>query len=148
VSVPGPDPNEIRQDRETLSPAMDEAFRRSPEMMAHFYQVMKHARLEGNGPHIERALLGPKWRELITVALLAGIRSADGLRLHIGKAMDLGATPDEVAESLEPCLVTMGAPSYLAGMAALREVMLRREGVKPSIRQVMSVEGKSEDSQG
>jgi alkylhydroperoxidase/carboxymuconolactone decarboxylase family protein YurZ len=116
----------IRRDRGALSPSMEAAVTYSPEIMEHFYEVMRIARREGTGA-LPDAQLDAKWRELITVAILTSIPSESGLRLHIGKALDLGATPKEVAETLEPCLVTLGAPAFLAGMAALHEVLKHRQ---------------------
>lgn len=124
-----PDSNQahpMRRDRGKLYPAMDLAVTLAPELMAHFYEVMKIARLEGDREAAPDVALGPKWRELVTVAILATLRSSDGLRMHIKRALDLGATPNEIVETVEPCLVTTGAPSFLAALGALYEVLAER----------------------
>ncbi|MBI5949995.1 MAG: carboxymuconolactone decarboxylase family protein [Chloroflexi bacterium] len=113
----------LLRDRGQLYSSLGLAVEMDPELMGHFYEIMKIARLEGDQAARPGVVLGPTIREFITIALLASLRSADGLRLHIKRVLDAGATPQEVFEALEPCLVTVGAPAFLAGVEALAAVL-------------------------
>lgn len=113
----------LRRDRGELYSSLSLAVEMNPDLMGHFYEVMKVARLEGDQATRQGVLLGPRIRELVTIALLASLRSDDGLRIHIKRVLDAGADPHEVFEALEPCLVTVGAPAFLAGVEALADVL-------------------------
>jgi alkylhydroperoxidase/carboxymuconolactone decarboxylase family protein YurZ len=111
------------RDRGELYSSLDLAVKMNPDLMGHFYEMMKIARLEGDQARRPGVVLGPRVRELVTIALLASLRAADGLRIHIKRVLDAGADPQEVFEALEPCLVTVGAPAFLAGVEALADVL-------------------------
>ena len=72
----------------------------------------------GEGRH-----LSAKVREFIAIALLA-FRGAEraGLVAHMERAMRLGATPEELFEVLETCLIPGGAPTFHRGLGALMAV--------------------------
>jgi 4-carboxymuconolactone decarboxylase len=56
--------------------------------------------IEESGP------LEPKVRELINIAAFAAARIESGLKTHTGRALDAGATPDEIHQAL---LLTFGS---------------------------------------
>jgi AhpD family alkylhydroperoxidase len=54
----------------------------------------------------ESGPLEPKYRELINIAAFAAARIEGGLKTHTGRALDAGATPEEVHQAL---LLTFGS---------------------------------------
>lgn len=67
-----------------------------------------------------RALSG-KVKELIAVALLAGVRG-NTTRRHIAQALAHGASRREVVEALEMSMHITGAPSLEFGLAQMMEL--------------------------
>src|SRR5258706_2780071 len=73
----------------------------------------------GEGRHVSA-----KVREFVAIALLcfrAGERA--GLVAHMRRAIQCGATPAELLEVLEACVVPGGAPTFHRGLGALMEVV-------------------------
>ncbi len=66
--------------------------------------------------------LEPSQRSLITIAVLAGLRQPDEMRLHIGGALRNGCTQDEIRETLLHTAAYLGVPAALAGLQIAREV--------------------------
>ncbi len=63
-------------------------------------------------------------REFVAIALLCfrgGERA--GLVAHMRRAIQFGATPAELFEVLEACVVPGGAPTFHRGLGALMEVV-------------------------
>ena len=70
-----------------------------------------------------------KYVELIRVAMAASMRSAPTQRSHIQKAIQLGATKEEIFEMLSLVLMMCGIPAY-------REVCLNLEDIlRPIVEQ-------------
>lgn len=64
--------------------------------------------------------LSIKVKEFIALAVLAfRASSTDVLAAHIKRAMNHGATKEELLEAFEVALVTGGAPTFLNGLKAL-----------------------------
>ncbi|WP_238652454.1 carboxymuconolactone decarboxylase family protein [Paenibacillus piscarius] len=73
--------------------------------------------------------LEPKVRELIRLACVVTDRSTYGIRLHALKAYELGATADEVAETVMNCLPVAGVEAVSSGLAAALSAVEAKRGV-------------------
>ena len=78
----------------------------------------------GEGRHVSA-----KVREFVAIALLC-FRGSErpGLVAHMRRAMEFGATPGELFEVLEACVVPGGAPTFHRGLGALMEVVGQSAG--------------------
>lgn len=76
---------------------------------------------------VRKGVLDPKTYELIAIAVDASCTHmyAPGTRRHIAKALDLGATPDEVMAVLQ-CVAVLGIHSVALGAPMLAEEMTKR----------------------
>lgn len=66
-----------------------------------------------------------KEKELIAVAVTAVLKCDECLRLHATKAMDAGATKDEIMESLFVAMYLAG-PSAVVGMPSIDRLLSER----------------------
>lgn len=82
----------------------------------------------GEGRHVTA-----KVREFVAIALLC-FRGGErgGLVAHMKRAIQLGATPAELFEVLEACVVPGGAPTFHRGLEALMEVVDGGAGSSPA----------------
>ena len=62
-------------------------------------------------------------RQLVTVAVLTVLGRGDELRLHIKAALNVGCSPEEVAESILQTFTYGGIPTVNAALKLLREVL-------------------------
>jgi 4-carboxymuconolactone decarboxylase len=67
-------------------------------------------------------------RQLVTVACLTVLSRLDELKLHIQAALNVGCTPEEIAEVIFQTMVYGGVPAGNQGLKTLREV-LREKGL-------------------
>ncbi|MEQ1550828.1 carboxymuconolactone decarboxylase family protein [Sphingorhabdus sp.] len=76
---------------------------------------------------VRKGVLDPKTYELIAIAVDASCTHmyAPGTRRHIAKALDAGATPEEVMAVLE-CVAVLGIHSVALGAPMLVEEMKAR----------------------
>jgi len=76
---------------------------------------------------VRKGALDPKTYELIAIAVDASCTHmyAPGTRRHIAKALDLGATPEEVMAVLQ-CVAVLGIHSVALGAPMLMEEMNKR----------------------
>lgn len=65
-------------------------------------------------------------RQLITVACLTVLSRLDELKLHIQAALNVGCTPEEIAEVIFQTLVYGGVPAANQALKTLRAVLLER----------------------
>jgi 4-carboxymuconolactone decarboxylase len=72
-----------------------------------------------------RTALDQKTRSLITVAVIATLGSDRELRAHVGGALKLGATPDELVDLFIHLGAYIGAPRAGAGWAVASEVLVK-----------------------
>lgn len=72
-------------------------------------------------PPYER-VLEPKYHALIRIVLFANRGLTSTLVAHMRKAIDLGATVEEILEALEAAVLPSGAPTLFVGMEALMQV--------------------------
>jgi len=84
----------------------------------------------GYGEVVSRSQLDLRTRELVTVAALTAMGSAQPqLRAHINGALNVGCKPEEIVEVIMQMAVYAGFPASLNGIAQAKEVFAER-GVK------------------
>jgi len=69
-------------------------------------------------PGLER-----KTRSLICIATMVALNRQHELRIHLGTALNNGATPDEIKEVLLQCIIYCGLPAGLEGFRVAEEVL-------------------------
>lgn len=76
---------------------------------------------------VRKGVLDPKTYELIAIAVDASCTHmyAPGTRRHIAKALDVGATPEEIMAVLQ-CVAVLGIHSVALGAPMLAEEMAKR----------------------
>lgn len=99
--------------------AWDEAAEMDAEWMEKFLDMGTHG--------VRKGVLDPKTYELIAIAVDASCTHmyAPGTRRHIAKALDVGATPEEIMAVLEGVAV-LGIHSVALGAPMLAEEMKNR----------------------
>jgi alkylhydroperoxidase/carboxymuconolactone decarboxylase family protein YurZ len=105
------------------NPAWDEAAALDGEWLEKFLDM-------GTLP-VRKGVLDPKTYELIAIAVDASCTHmyAPGTRRHIAKALDVGATPEEIMAVLQ-CVAVLGVHSVALGAPILIEEMKAR-GIAP-----------------
>ena len=71
-----------------------------------------------------------KFKELITVAVLAVEHEDFGIRSHIKRALRLGATKEEIVEALQAACFHTGALTLVHGLKILMEVLEEQKAEK------------------
>lgn len=81
---------------------------------------------------VRKGVLDPKTYELIAIAVDASCTHmyAPGTRRHIAKALDVGATPEEIMAVLQ-CVAVLGIHSVALGAPMLAEEMAKRGPAMP-----------------
>ena len=69
-------------------------------------------------------------RQLVTVAALTALSRLDELKLHIQAALNVGCTPQEIAEVIFQTAIYAGVPATNAALKTLRTV-LEEKGLWP-----------------
>ena len=64
--------------------------------------------------------LDPKTKELMAIAIGIAVRCDGCIGFHVKAAMKLGATREEIAETVSMCLYMGGGPSLMYGAKALK----------------------------
>lgn len=107
----------MKQARGYIYPEWEFAARQDPDFVEAYNRIYELGL--GEGRHVSA-----KIREFVAIALLA-FRGQDraGLVAHMRRAITFGATPEELFEVLETCLVPGGAPTFHRGLSALMEVV-------------------------
>jgi alkylhydroperoxidase/carboxymuconolactone decarboxylase family protein YurZ len=100
-----------------MYPEWEFAARQDPEFVEAYNRL--HELSLGDGRHVSA-----KVRKFVAIALLC-FRGAEqsGLVVHMRRAIKFGATPAELFEVLESCVVPGGAPTFHRGLTALMEVV-------------------------
>ncbi len=65
-------------------------------------------------------------RQLVTVAALTALSRPEELRLHIQAALNVGCTPEEIAEVIFQTAVYAGVPAVNVALKTLRSVLEER----------------------
>jgi alkylhydroperoxidase/carboxymuconolactone decarboxylase family protein YurZ len=108
---------QMKAARGYMYPEWEFAARQDPEFVAAYNRLYELGL--GEGRHVSA-----KVREFVAIALLC-FRGAEqsGLVAHMRRAIKFGATPAELFEVLESCVVPGGAPTFHRGLTALIEVV-------------------------
>jgi len=108
---------QMKAARGYMYPEWEFAARQDPEFVAAYNRLYELGL--GDGRHVSA-----KVREFVAIALLC-FRGAEqsGLVAHMRRAIEFGATPAELLEVLEACVVPGGAPTFHRGLTALIEVV-------------------------
>lgn len=70
--------------------------------------------------------LSRRERSLLNIAMFAALNRADELGLHVGLALNNGATPEEIREVFMQVAAYCGTPAGLTGFRAARQVFEKR----------------------
>jgi 4-carboxymuconolactone decarboxylase len=73
-----------------------------------------------------RNVISQKERELCAVAALTVLQRLDELRIHIGAALNVGATREEVAEVIFQMMTYGGVPTMVEGLKVCKAVLQER----------------------
>jgi alkylhydroperoxidase/carboxymuconolactone decarboxylase family protein YurZ len=71
--------------------------------------------------------LDDKTRALIKLGLAIGANLEGGAHSHARKALDAGATPDELRHAALQALTTIGFPSMMKGLSWVEDVIRKHE---------------------
>ena len=82
------------------------------------------------GQMYAREKIPHKTRQFVTISALTVLSRLDELRLHIQAALNVGCTPEEIAEVIFQTLVYGGVPTANAGLKTLKSV-LEEKGLWP-----------------
>jgi AhpD family alkylhydroperoxidase len=96
---------------QTLSKAIGEYRKNAPEVASAFSALASAATAEGT--------LSPKTKELIALAIGIASRCDGCIGFHTAAALRLGATREEVLETIGVAIYMGGGPSYVYGGQAL-----------------------------
>lgn len=116
--------DQIRKDRGWVLPEQEFYINKDPEY---------HIRQSALYNHVikREGALSEKFRELIIIAALCvripGIEGELYIRNHIRRALDLGATEDEIFETVQCLIFPAGGPSLMVGIKCLRAVLEERK---------------------
>ena len=66
-------------------------------------------------------------RQLVTVAALTVLSRLEELKLHIEAALNVGCTPQEIAETIFQTAIYGGVPATNQGLKTLRTVLQEKE---------------------
>lgn len=72
--------------------------------------------------------LSNRQRELISLAVLATLQNEDQLKMHVIAALNAGATPVEIKETMYQCAPYIGFPKTTAALEQVN-IALKRQGV-------------------
>jgi alkylhydroperoxidase/carboxymuconolactone decarboxylase family protein YurZ len=73
-----------------------------------------------------REVISQKQRELCAVAALTVLQRLEELRLHIGAALNVGATKEEIAEVIFQMMTYGGVPTTVEGLKICKAVLEER----------------------
>mgnify|MGYP000190097505 CR=1 FL=1 len=90
-------------------------FERYPEL-GNAYRSMGEAALAA-GP------LDKKTIQLVKIGIAVGARMEGGVRSHVRKAVEAGATPEEIRHAVLQATTTVGFPTMMAGLAWVDEIL-------------------------
>lgn len=89
-------------------------------------QLAKELSLFITGRMYAREKLPHPVRQLVTVAALTVLGREEELRLHIQAALNVGCTPQQIAETIFQTLTYGGVPTVNTALKALRAVLQQR----------------------
>ena len=86
-----------------------------PEIFENFNQLGKKCRQSGP--------LGPKVQNLVNLGIAIGASSRGAVMSQTRKALETGATREEIMHALMLALTTIGFPNMMAAMGWINEVL-------------------------
>jgi 4-carboxymuconolactone decarboxylase len=89
-------------------------------------ELARHISMFFTGRLYAREVISQKQRELCAVAALTVLQRLEELRIHIGAALNVGATKEEVAEVIFQMLTYGGVPTMVEGLKICKEVLQER----------------------
>jgi 4-carboxymuconolactone decarboxylase len=95
-------------------------------------ELAKQLSMFYTGRMFAREVLSHKQRELCVVAALTVTGYEEELHLHCNAALNVGATPQEVAEVIFQMSLYGGAPCMIQGLKVLKQVLQERGEWKPA----------------
>lgn len=95
-------------------------------------ELAKQLSMFYTGRMFAREVLPHKQRELCVVAALTVTGYEDELHLHCNAALNVGATPQEIAEVIFQMSLYGGAPCMIQGLKVLKQVLQERGEWKPA----------------
>ena len=76
-----------------------------------------------DGTFDREGALPRKTKELIMVGITCALRVQRGIRIHAERALQLGASPQEVLEAMEVAAIPGGMPGLWLGVETLEEIL-------------------------
>lgn len=70
--------------------------------------------------------LDTKTRQLVKVGIAIAASLEGGTHSHVRKALDAGASPEEIRHAALQCLTTVGFPAMMKGMSWVEDVLGER----------------------
>jgi 4-carboxymuconolactone decarboxylase len=89
-------------------------------------ELARHMSMFFTGRLYAREVISQKQRELCAVAALTVLQRLDELRLHIGAALNVGASKEEVAEVIFQMMTYGGVPTTVEGLKVCKDVLQAR----------------------
>ena len=89
-------------------------------------ELARHMSMFYTGRLYAREVISQKQRELCAVAALTVLQRLDELRLHIGAALNVGASKEEVAEVIFQMMTYGGVPTTVEGLKICQDVLQAR----------------------
>lgn len=109
----------MESERGYIYPAHRYLANAAPEFLRAYNALAGEALLHGERSEGDVALPG-KYRELVVSGILAFKGAApESIAVHLRRALELGATKQEMLEAFEASVIPGGAPAMLAGVRAL-----------------------------
>jgi 4-carboxymuconolactone decarboxylase len=89
-------------------------------------ELARHISMFFTGRLYAREVISQKQRELCAVAVLTVLKLPSELRIHIGAALNVGATKEEIVEVIFQTLTYGGVPAMVEGLKVCKEVLQAR----------------------
>lgn len=135
----------------TLTPAARETYTRlfgaDPQPSPTDPELMETLQNHIFGEVFSTGVLTDVERELVTVTCLASMQTLPQLRAHVRAALRVGATPEQLRETLYQCQPYIGYPKTLNAVAVLNEVLTER-GVSLPLAPAATVAYEDRDEAG
>lgn len=95
------------------------------------YPKVSKAYEEMNQKVHEAGPLDAKTRSLIKLALSSGSRFEGSVHAHTRKALEAGATPEEIRHTVMLALPTVGLPTTMAAMSWVDDILDKLDYTRP-----------------
>ena len=107
--------------------AQNRAYDIIAELDPEYFEKLKGLYVDGTFGR--EGALPRKTKELIMIGITCALSRPRGVRLHIERALALGATPREVLETVEVATIPGGMPGLWLGVETLQEI-LKEKGIE------------------